>query len=42
MLGHASVTTPRVYAHIEDCTPENPAQYLEAVMGACLFRLFGL
>ena len=34
MLGHASVTTTQVYAQVVDPMTENPARYLEAVMGA--------
>jgi len=33
MLGHASVTTTQVYARIVDRMTENPARYLEAMMG---------
>jgi len=33
MLGHTSVTTTQVYAKIVDRMTENPARYLEAVMG---------
>jgi integrase len=34
MLGHASVTTTQMYAHVVDQMTENPARYLEAVMGS--------
>jgi hypothetical protein len=34
MLGHASVTTTQVCAKVVDRMAENPARYLEAVMGA--------
>jgi site-specific recombinase XerC len=33
-LGLASVTTTQVYAQVVDPMTENPARYLEAVMGA--------
>ena len=33
MLGHASVTTTQVYAKVVDRVTENPARYLEAVLG---------
>ena len=33
MLGHASVATTQVYAHIVDRMSENPAQYPETVTG---------
>jgi site-specific recombinase XerD len=34
MLGHASTTTTGIYARIVDRMAENPARYLEAMMGA--------
>jgi site-specific recombinase XerD len=33
MLGHASVTTTSIYAHIVDRITENPARYLEELIG---------
>jgi integrase len=33
MLGHASVTTTGVYAKTVDKIAENPARYLEEMMG---------
>jgi integrase len=33
MLGHASVTTTSIYAQIVDKIAENPARYLEELMG---------
>ena len=33
MLGHSSVTTTQVYARIVDRMTENPARYLEALLG---------
>jgi len=33
MLGHASVTTTGVYAKIVDKIAENPARYLEELLG---------
>jgi site-specific recombinase XerD len=33
MLGHASVTTTGIYARIVDKIAENPARYLEGLMG---------
>jgi site-specific recombinase XerD len=33
MLGHASVTTTSVYARIVDKISENPARYLEEMLG---------
>jgi integrase len=33
MLGHASVTTTGIYARIVDKIAENPARYLEELMG---------
>ena len=34
MLGHANVTTTTVYAKIVDRIAENPARYLEEMMGS--------
>jgi integrase/recombinase XerC len=34
MLGHASVTTTQVYAQIVDRMIENPARYIEAMIGS--------
>jgi site-specific recombinase XerD len=36
MLGHASITTTSIYARLVDRMSENPARYLEAMMGVRL------
>lgn len=33
MLGHANITTTSIYARLVDRMTENPARYLEAMMG---------